>query len=47
LVADPRFKDYAGRDFTLLPDSPALALGFKPIDMSDVGPRQRNSERRV
>jgi hypothetical protein len=25
------------RDFRLLPDSPALALGFRPIDMSSVG----------
>ncbi len=39
VIADPLFTDYAARDFTLLPDSPALALGFKPIDMSDVGPR--------
>jgi parallel beta-helix repeat protein len=39
VIADPLFKNYAGRDFTLLPDSPALALGFKPIDMSDAGPR--------
>ena len=39
LVADPGFCDLAGRDFTLRPDSPALMLGFKPIDLSDVGPR--------
>lgn len=39
LVADPKCKDIAKYDFTLAPDSPALALGFKPIDMSDVGVR--------
>lgn len=39
IVADPKFKDLAARDFTLAPDSPAFALGFHPIDLSDVGPR--------
>lgn len=36
-LADPKFVDAAGRDFRLQPDSPALALGFQPIDMSGVG----------
>lgn len=40
VVADPRFLDTASRDYRLKPDSPALALGFRPIDTSDVGPRQ-------
>jgi hypothetical protein len=39
VVADPKFKNAPGRDFTLGPDSPALALGFVPIDNSDVGIR--------
>ncbi|MDW8352174.1 MAG: right-handed parallel beta-helix repeat-containing protein [Anaerolineae bacterium] len=39
LVADPGFRDLANFDFTLAPDSPALMLGFRPIDLSDVGPR--------
>jgi hypothetical protein len=39
LVADPRFVDPANRNFSLRPDSPALRLGFKPIDISGVGPR--------
>ncbi len=39
-VADPRFADPAHFDFTLAKDSPALALGFRPIDVSDVGPRR-------
>lgn len=44
IVADPCFEvalseDTAQRDFMLAPDSPALALGFQPIDIADVGPR--------
>ena len=42
VVADPCFKDLARFDFTLAPDSPALALGFRPIDVSDVGPRPKD-----
>ncbi len=37
LVADPRFVDPAKNDYTLRPDSPALKLGFQPIDTSRVG----------
>lgn len=37
VVADPLFHDLAGRDFRLRPDSPALELGFQPIDLSTVG----------
>jgi len=40
-VADPHAANLAARDFTLAPDSPAFALGFIPIDLSDVGPRAR------
>jgi hypothetical protein len=39
VCADPRFRDPRAGDFALAPDSPALALGFRPIDVSDVGPR--------
>lgn len=37
--ADPKFAHPDQDDFTLAPDSPALALGFRPIDLSTVGPR--------
>ena len=36
-VADPKFVDPARFDFRLQPDSPALELGFQPIDTSRVG----------
>ena len=39
IVADPKFADLDGRDFALASDSPAISLGFVPIDLSDVGPR--------
>ena len=39
LVADPLFADPDKNDFTLLADSPALKIGFRPIDISTVGPR--------
>jgi hypothetical protein len=39
VCVDPKFADVAGRNLTLASDSPALALGFEPIDLSTVGPR--------
>jgi hypothetical protein len=45
VIAGPCFKDMAARDFTLRPESPAFAPGFRPIDLSDVGPRPK--ERRT
>ena len=39
IIADPQCADPKGDDFTLAADSPAFALGFVPIDLSDVGPR--------
>ena len=38
-IADPLFVDAQGYDFRLRPGSPALKLGFKPIDTSEVGLR--------
>lgn len=37
LVADPLFRDPENGDFTLCEGSPALRIGFRPIDMSNVG----------
>jgi parallel beta-helix repeat protein len=37
LVADPQFVDPARGDFTLKEDSPALTIGFKPIDVKEIG----------
>ncbi len=41
LVADPQFVDAKQHDYRLKPTSPALKLGFEPIDLSTVGPRPR------
>jgi hypothetical protein len=37
LVADPQFVDPAQRNYALKPTSPAFGLGFKAIDLSQVG----------
>ena len=37
VVADPLFEDVENHNFTLKPESPALALGFQPIDVSLIG----------
>jgi hypothetical protein len=39
IVADPRFVDPRGGDYSLSGDSPLGEIGFEPIDLSDVGPR--------
>ncbi|MBA2124611.1 hypothetical protein B9J78_06755 [bacterium Unc6] len=39
IVVNPKFRNLNKRDFTLAADSPALKLGFVPIDLSEVGPR--------
>jgi len=37
IIADPLFVDPAHDNYALRPNSPAFKLGFKPIDMSQVG----------
>lgn len=39
IIADPLFENAAAADFRLKPDSPAMKLGFRPIDTSQVGLR--------
>ena len=39
VVADPLCRDPRAGDFALAEGSPAWVLGFKPINLSDVGPR--------
>jgi hypothetical protein len=37
LLGDPRFVNPKANDYSLQPDSPALKLGFEPIDVSQIG----------
>ena len=47
VLADPQFVNATGLDFShLLPTSPAIALGFVPINTSGVGPRAPWAQRR-
>jgi len=41
IIADPQFVNAKQHDYRLKPTSPALKLGFEPIDLSTVGPRKR------
>ncbi len=41
ILADPEFLNPKSFDFHLQPSSPALKLGFKPIDVSSVGVRPK------
>ncbi len=40
IIADPMFADAEHGDFSLKPDSPALKIGFKPIDTGQIGRRR-------
>jgi len=37
IVGDPRFVDAENDDYRLKDDSPALKLGFQPIDVTKIG----------
>ena len=39
VFADPMFVDPKNHNYNLKPNSPALKMGFKPIDISRVGLR--------
>jgi hypothetical protein len=41
LIADPLFVDAEHDDYRLKPDSPALRLGFQPIDFGRIGPPKK------
>ena len=41
VIADPMFVDPVNDDFRLRANSPALKLGFQPIDLSKIGPRAK------
>ena len=38
VIADPQFVDPTVRDYRLQPNSPALKIGFQPIDLDPIGP---------
>ena len=44
LAVDPQFVDAANGEFRLNPNSPALKLGFIPIDVSNVGLRKERND---
>jgi parallel beta-helix repeat protein len=41
IIADPRFSNPEGCDFSLAPESPARKLGFKPLDLRKAGVRPK------
>lgn len=41
IIADPLLRDAARPELGLKPESPAYRLGFKPIDLRGLGPRNR------
>jgi hypothetical protein len=44
VLADPLFVAPERDDYRLQPESPALRLGFRPIDIERIGPRKRMRE---
>ncbi len=45
-ATDPMFVDPENGDFRFKPGSPALEMGIVPIDLSQIGLRQNEPERR-
>lgn len=46
VIADPLFVNPAADDYRLRPNSPAIEIGFKPLDLSTVGPRPAKQPRK-
>jgi hypothetical protein len=46
IVADPKFRNPQKYDFALAPESPALKLGFRPIDVTRTGVRSKPERHR-
>ena len=44
LIADPLFVNVEKDDYRLMPESPALKLGFIPIDITKIGIRDKEQE---
>ena len=44
IIGNPLFVDPENDDFSLRNESPAFKLGFKPINMTAVGPRSRDKQ---
>ncbi len=44
IFADPLFVDAESDDYRLQPESPALKLGFQPIDVANIGIREEKAE---
>ncbi len=44
ITADPLFVDLKNNDYSLKPESPAFKVGFKPVDLSQVGLRGRDKK---
>lgn len=47
LIADPQFVNVEAFDFSFKPASPALKLGFKPIDTDKIGIRPKTSRKQL
>ncbi len=45
-VVDPMFMDIAKEDFCLHPDSPALKMGIKPLDRSQMGLEKKYAQKK-
>jgi hypothetical protein len=45
MIADPMLVDPERPELGLRKDSPAYGIGFRPIDLTDLGPRPKRRRR--